>query len=231
MCFKKVLFFMLSIFIVVMYSSCAIVFNEVSLNTPKNLRVENLTHDSVIITWDKVSNAIDYEVECTNISSGEESFMYFPDEPKVKIENLDWDESYEVKIKARASGTIWDKYTNSETVKITFTTKMPGVPAGELERPLNLKSVYENGHVIFSWDKVAGADFYEVKCEYYNLYNGLDKLVSYRPEPVSAEFNYLIDDRLPVDVSKICYRVCARNKVNPEMKNWSKKNIIRIKNK
>ena len=231
MSFKKVLFVSLSVFIMMIASSCALVFNDLTLDTPKNLRVVELTHDTAVIAWDKVSNAIDYEVQGTNISSGEEGFVYFPDEHKVKVENLDWDETYEVKIKARASGTVWDKYTNSDIAKITFTTKMPGVPSGELERPLNLKSVYENGLVTFSWDKVAGADFYEVSCEYYTPYNGSHRLIYERPEPVPAELNYLIDDRLPEEVSKICYRVCAHSKSNPDMKNWSKKNIIRIKNK
>ena len=227
--FKKYVFVILSVFIMMMASSCAVMFGDVALDTPKNFRIVDVGCDSAIISWDRVPNAMDYEVAGKNISSGEAGFIYFPGDPIVTIENLDWDETYEVKITARASGTVWDRYTNSDSVKITFTTTMPGVPDGELERPMKLKSVYENGNVTLTWDKVEGADFYEVNCEYYTMKNGIDFLNLQRPEPVPADKNYLIDDRLPEGVSKICYRVCARSKTNPEMKNWSKKNIIRIK--
>ena len=229
--FKSFTLILISLFVMMMVSSCGIIYDEVALDTPKNLRVVNVTHDSAVIMWDKVPNAFDYEVFGKNISTGEECFIYFPDVTRVEVENLAWDETYEVKIKARASGTIWDKYTYSDTVKISFKTGMPGVPEGELKRPLNLQSVYEDGKVLFSWDKVDGADSYVVKCEYYLPYNNFDRHDSDRIEPVFADQNYLIDDKLPEDVSKVCYQVYARSNANPEMKNWSKKNFIRIKNK
>ncbi len=226
---KNLAFVSLSIFIMMMASSCLMIAGEIPLDTPKNLRVVSVSHDSAVIAWDKVSHSMDYEVSGENISTGEPGFIYFPDEPRIEINNLDWDETYQVTINARASGTIWDKYTRSDTAKITFKTTIPGVSAGELARPLNLKSVYEDGKVKFSWDEVSGADFYEVYCEYFTLYNGWDFHCSERHEPATK--NYLIDDRLPEGISKICYRVCARSNANPEMRNWSKKNFIRFKNK
>lgn len=225
--FKSLVFAGLSIFTMMMASSC-IINGDVPLDTPKNLRVVNITHDSAVVLWDRVENANDYEVCVNNISTGEGGFVYFPDLPRVELHNLDWEETYEVKVTALSSDTIWDKYSSSSTATITFKTKMPGVPDGELKRPSNLQSVYENGKVKFSWDKVDGADFYEVCCTYYTSYNGFDNYASERPEPSKANENFIIDE-LPEGISKVCYQVCARSKDNSLMKNWSKKHFIKIK--
>lgn len=225
--FKSLVFAGLSIFTMMMASSC-IINGDVPLDTPKNLRVVNITHDSAVVLWDRVENANDYEVWVNNISTGEGGFVYFPDQPRVELHNLDWDETYEVKVTALSSDTIWDKYSSSSTATTTFNTCMPGVSSGELERPRNLQAVYENGKVKFSWNKVDGADFYEVCCTYYTSYNGFDNYASERTEPSKANENFIIDE-LPESVSKVCYQVCARSKDNSLMKNWSKKHFIKIK--
>lgn len=227
--FKSLFFAGLSIFTMMMASSC-IINGDVPLDTPKNLRVVNITHDSAVVLWGSVENANDYEVWVNNISTGEGGFVYFPDLPRVELHNLDWDETYEVKITALSSDTVWDKYSSSSTATITFKTKMPGVPDGELKRPSNLQSIYENGKVTLSWDKVIGADSYEISCEYFTSYNGYD--VSYGSEKtvvVDASQNYFVDTKITDEISKVCYKVYARDNNKPEIQNWSKKHFIKIK--
>lgn len=226
---KNILFIVLSFFVMLMASSCAGNANE-PLDTPENLRVEKITEDSVIIKWDSVENTDGYEVEIKNISTGEGDWIIHPDGTSAEFNNLDWDETYQVSVKACAKGTVWDRYSDSQSATITFKTKIPVVSAGQLARPENLKAVYENGTLILSWDQVENAMFYEIHSIYYGWIKGdyLDYLE--KTQWVDGSEFSLEDKYITEYTSKVLYTVCARDsELSSKSKNCSKKLYVKIK--
>ena len=228
---KKFFFTVINICAAIFSFSCRMPagISQTPLDKPENVRVENITEDSVIIIWNSVEHARDYEVIVQKRRNGLKYF-YYPENPKIELKNLDWDESYDVEIIPHTSETVWELYKTGDSSKISFTTKMPGVPEGELKRPENVKAVFNQNEktVTVTWDKVDGAVFYEIKCEYAD---NLETVSDWKTSMLNAPKTTFID-KIESDMSdftKIIYRVCARNQKDDNVHYWSKKCEVSIK--
>lgn len=231
---QKIVFTLITFFMILMVTSCGLV-AQIPLDKPENIRVTDITEDHAIVIWNSVPNANDYEVEVIKVDGAERGGVYYPSDSHVEIDYLEWDEAYIVKITPRASGTIWDKYTFGESATASFRTKMPGVPEGEFTRPQNVKAEYNKSTKDFtvSWDKVDGAVFYEVKCEYYTISDyGVEQLLDDRIQVIAAPETSFVDtwinDKKLKEVRRAYYTVWARDAKFESEKNESKRIHVKI---
>ena len=231
---KRIISGGLCAFSMLMITACGMM-AQIPLDKPENVRVTEITDNHALVSWDRVANAFDYEVRIFKEDGTAGDVYNFPSEPRVEYKELEWDESYTVIIKPRASGTIWDKYTFGETASVTFKTDMPVEPEGQFARPKNVKAVYDSKTktINVSWDKVEGAAFYEVKCEYFMIDpNGVERILEDITQGVEAPDTSFVDNWINVkklkDVRKVFYTVWSRDERLEGEKNKSKKAVVRI---
>ena len=214
--------------LIILFSSCTYT-TKIPLESPANLKVTNVTESSATISWDSVPNANDYEVYVIALSQESNNLIFFPESSKVEVTNLEWDEEYEVRVKARSTDTIWDKFTDGENAKTTFKTTMPKTTDGELAYPVNVKAIIKDEVITLTWDKVEGAVYYDIEYKYYNPIMP----APFKTKTITLEANKLsfIDQPTEEDkkqLHKITYAVRARNKDFSNKSGWSKKTVIQF---
>ena len=144
---------------------------KTELNTPKNVKVSDITSNSAVVTWSSVKHAESYEVMWT--MKGNESWSYKTVyETGIKLEDLFFDQDYTVQVCANASGNS-AFYTSSEYNGTDFKTLLDETPEGELARPTNIKASLnkDNSTITVSWDAVEGASYYDLNFEFFEDYS------------------------------------------------------------
>ena len=192
------------------------------LDEIQNLRVENVSSDKAEVIWDSVKNAGSYQVKVENISSGNYVEYFYSTEPKYLIEKLEWAETYEISVNACPPDYDFIKYTEGPKSSLTFKTKTPSVPEGELARPVIYRSEVKNGTVSLNWNSIEGAAFYEIHREIWDkdtpaTWSGTEKTMCVNATETS------FTDVLPRGTIKVLYKVCARNSNFSNTPYWSEK--------
>ncbi len=206
--------------------SC-IIHPKTALDEIQNLRVEDVSSDSALILWDSVENATQYQIIVKNISSENFQKFFYTSETSFQAQGLEWAESYEISVNARPSDSDFFRYTEGPDTSITFKTKTPLVPAGELSRPENLKALVKNGTVTLSWGSVEAAAFYDIQREYWKdeshfFMDGIENIKCIK----ASETTYT--DVLPEGTIRVFYKVCARNSNFSNTCYWSEKLYLKF---
>ena len=134
------------------------------LDSPKNIKVSDVTSDSALVTWSPVKHAESYEVMWT--IKGYEAWNYKTvKENGIKLEDLTFDQDYTVQVCANAP-------TFSEYNKTEFTTLMDETPDGEFARPTNIKASFnkDQSSISVTWDAVEGASYYDINFDFGESY-------------------------------------------------------------
>ena len=173
---KLLLNILIILFLPLLFTACPDVsFYENQLKVPENLKVSSITSNSATISWTPVKQAVSYEVSWFKGNSDTGGYKQTW-EASVVLDELDYDESYKVLVRAMPADNDNDTIP-SAYVQTTFKTKEDEAPAGEYARPHNIKLVLDDTKkkITVSWDSVEGAVYYDVVLEYTQKYD-------YRPD-------------------------------------------------
>lgn len=216
-----------------LFSLLAKSLSTTSLPSPRNISYGDITSDHAAIYWTKVTaekeyTSIYYEVLYYSLGS-EYKYSTTTSETYIYLENLDWDETYKVNIRACS---LSSEYKPSNYVSTQFKTLDNPAPAGALQRPANVKAEYTASKtgIKVSWNPVDNAAYYDIKCS-YRLYrseskNG-PKVISEKTITVPASQLSVIDDQVNKgDVTY--YSVAARNTDFSNTCWWSKSTRIKL---
>ena len=203
-----------------------------SLSSPYTIIANDISSDQATIYWapvqtDKEYTSIYYEV-LYYYEGSEYKYNETTSEPYIHLENLEWDQTYKVYIRAC---TLSSEYKPSNYTSTQFKTLDSPVPKGQLKRPANVKVEYttEKTGIKVSWTPVENAVYYDIKCSYRSYPSDSDsgpKIISEKIITVPASQNNAVDNTLNKgDVTY--YSVAARNADFSNTCWWSKS--IRIK--
>lgn len=167
---KSRLFLLCAILTSFLFLSC--IFGiKVSLDSPKNIKVSDITSNSALVTWSSVKHAQSYEVMWTRKDNESWDFARVK-ENGIMLEGLTFDQDYTVQVCANASeNSVF--YTSSEYNGTDFKTLLDATPEGELARPTNIKASLnkDNSTITVSWDAVEGALYYDLNFEFFEDYS------------------------------------------------------------
>ena len=234
----KTLTILLFIIFSMSFTSCLFSLFAKSLSTPYlsspwNISSGDISSDHAAIYWtpvtaDKQNTSIYYEVLYYSPGS-EYKYSTSTSEIYIYLENLDWDETYKVYVRACS---LSSEYKPSNYVSTQFKTLDSPAPAGELQRPANVKAEYTAGKtgIKVTWNPVDNAAYYDIKCS-YRLYPSDSgpgpQIISERIITVPASQLYAIDNQLNKgDVTY--YSVAARNADFSNTCWWSKSTRIKL---
>ena len=215
-----------------LFSLLAKSLSTTSLPSPRNISYGDITSDHAAIYWTKVTaqkeyTSIYYEVLYYSPES-EYKYSITTSETYIHLEDLDWDETYKVYVRACS---LSSEYKPGNYVSTQFKTLDSPAPAGELQRPANVKAEYTAGKtgIKVTWNPVDNAAYYDIKCSYRLYPSDSDsgpKIISEKIITVPASQNNAVDNTLNKgDVTY--YSVAARNADFSNTCWWSKS--IRIK--
>lgn len=191
---------------------------KTELNTPRNIKVSDITSNSAIVFWDSVKNAKSYEVMWTIKSNDSWNF----DTTKnvfVKLENLLFDEEYTVKVCANpAEGSMG--YWSSDYGEVTFRTSIDEIPAGEFSRPQNITASLNNEKtaITVGWNAVQGASYYDLNFEFVESYSPVKYRIVKTVPAGQTEFTYTGT----MYGNGVNIKVAARNSDFSDSCRWSK---------
>ena len=130
------------------------------LFSPKNLRVSNVTSDSLVLSWDAVSDATYYDVKAVS-TTGRHSVVFHdtPSSTSITISGLHTDNEYDLMVSSRND-------TQSSVAKvISSTTAHAGVSIPSNPTNLSTSNVTANS-VELSWNAVSDAVNYEIEVQH-----------------------------------------------------------------
>ena len=130
------------------------------LFSPRNLRVSNVTSDSLVLSWDPVSEATHYDVKVVS-TTGRHSLVnqYAPSSTSITITGLHTDNEYDLMVSSRND-------TQSSVAKvISSTTAHAGVSIPSNPTNLSTSNVTANS-VELSWNAVSDAVNYEIEVQH-----------------------------------------------------------------
>ena len=212
--FARSVQFLSVITIAIFFVSCVDVPKE-ELDAPENLRAENVTDFTALICWDKVDHADSYLVDVDCISNKTSVIYTWTEETKFLLENLIWEETYEVKVSASTSakGAFWNKYEDGKPTTFTFSTtprKFPEVPAGEIGYVTKINAVQnQDKSFTFNWEKIEGADFYDIICEHF-MPGAINDVAEYKFITLNASEQSYFDTEVG-EAYKVRYSICGRD--------------------
>ncbi len=219
---KSRLFLFCSILTSFLFLSC--IFGiKVSLDSPKNIKVSDVTSNSALVTWSSVKNADSYEVMWTRKGNETWSFATVK-ENGIKLEDLTFDQDYTVQVCANAAeGSLL--YTSSEYNGIDFKTLMDETPEGEIARPSNVTASFnkDKSAITVSWDAVEGAFYYDINFEFSESYSPAKYKIPKTVPASQTDFTY--EGTLYGNYVNIS--VAARNSDFSDTCRWSRE--IRLK--
>lgn len=219
---KLLLNYLIILLISLLFTACpGTNFYKYQLKVPENLKVSSITSNSATISWTPVKQAVRYEVSWFkgNSDTGGYKVVY---EASVVLDELDYDESYKVIVRAMPVSSDGDTIP-SAYVQTTFKTKEDEVPEGEYARPHNIMLAFDDAkkNITVTWDAVEGAEYYDVSLTYAQKYD-------YRPDEnfvivytVSAsEKSITVPNRKLGQVVKC--KIAARDSSFSDTCRWSK---------
>ena len=130
------------------------------LFSPKNLRVSNVTSDSLVLSWDAVSGATYYDVKAVS-TTGRHSVVFHdtPSSTSITISGLHTDNEYDLMVSSRND-------TQSSVAKvISSATEHAGVSIPSNPTNLSTSNVTANS-VELSWNAVSDAVNYEIEVQH-----------------------------------------------------------------
>lgn len=158
---KSRLFLLCAILTSFLFLSC--IFGiKITLDSPQNIKVSDVTSDSALVTWASVKHADSYEVMWT-IRDNESWNFATVNGTYIKLEALTFDQDYTVKVCAKAS-EYSAFYTSSDYNGKDFKTLMDEIPEGDFARPTNIQARFneDKSAITVSWDAVEGAAYYDI---------------------------------------------------------------------
>ena len=215
----------------VTFVSCVLAPKE-ELAAPENLRAENVTDSSALICWDKVEHSDSYLVDVECISDKTSVLYQWTKETNFLLENLIWEESYNVTVYASTSakGAFWNKYEDSKPTTFIFKTsprKFPEVPAGEIGYVTNITAVQNpDKSFTFSWEKIEGAVFYDIICEHF-MKGAIDDVVEYNFITLNASVQNYVDTKVG-EAYKVRYSICGRDATFSNEGRWNETKKILV---
>lgn len=182
------------------------------LDSPKNIKVSDVTSDSALVTWSPVKHAESYEVMWT--IKGYEAWNYKTVKGNgIKLEDLTFDQDYTVQVCANAP-------TFSEYNKTEFTTLMDETPDGEFARPTNIKASFnkDKSSISVTWDAVEGASYYDINFDFGESYSPVKYRIPKTVPSSQTEFTYTGT----IYGSYVNISVAARNSDFSDSCRWSR---------
>lgn len=214
---KSRLFLFCSILTSFLFLSC--IFGiKVSLDSPKNIKVSDITSNSALVTWSSVKNADSYEVMWTRKGNETWSFATVK-ENGIKLEDLTFDQDYTVQVCANAAeGSLL--YTSSEYNGIDFKTLMDETPDGEFARPANVTASFnkDKSSITVTWAPVEGASYYDINFDFRERYSPTSYKIPKTVPASQTEFTYTGT----MYGSYVNISVAARNSDFSDTKRWSR---------
>lgn len=195
-----------------------------SLDSPKNIKVSNITSDSATVTWSSVKNAQSYEVMWTR--KGNDAWNYKTvKENGIKLEGLTFDQDYTVQVCANPSeGSAFT--TSSDYSKADFKTLMDPTPEGEFARPSNITaSLNEDKSAIkVSWAAVEGASYYDINFVFSESYSPVKYRIPKTLPSSQTDFTYTGT----MYGNSVNISVAARNSDFSDTCRWSREVLLKF---
>ena len=220
------------------FTSCLFTVLAKSLSTthlpsPWSITADDISSDQATIYWTKVTaekeyTSIYYEVLYYSPES-EYKYSTTTSETYIHLEDLDWDETYKVYVRACS---LSSEYKPGNYVSTQFKTLDSPAPAGELQRPANVKAEYTAGKtgIKVTWNPVDNAAYYDIKCSYRLYPSDSDSgpyVISEKTITVPASQHSAIDNQINKgDITY--YSVAARDADFSNTCWWSKSTRIKL---
>lgn len=129
---------------------------RVTLSPPQNVKASRGSYNTVNLSWSKVDGANYYQVYRATSKNGKYTFLgsYESDTTSSVSRQLGCGTKYYYKVRAY-------RWVNGERVYSSFSTIVNATPT--LSAPQNIKATPQTTSTVkISWDKVAGANYYQV---------------------------------------------------------------------
>ena len=187
---KSRLFLLCAILTSFLFLSC--IFGiKVALDSPKNIKVSDITSNSALVTWSSVKHAQSYEVMWTRKDNENWNFATVM-ENGIMLEGLTFDQDYTVQVCANPpDDSVF--YTISDYNKTEFTTLMDETPDGEFARPANIKASFnkDKSSITVTWDPVEGASYYDINFDFGERYSPASYKIPKTVPASQTEFTYI----------------------------------------
>lgn len=134
---------------------------SVKISAPKNLTGKNITNSSITVSWDKVTEADEYELYQYNSSTKKYDLIKTLTENSYNVTNLQSQKTYTFKVRAYVvenEKAYYSGYCDSKSFKTLSKTEVPtSLPAPKLE-PIKASK----GVLALSWNKVDNVTGYNI---------------------------------------------------------------------